>query len=516
VTALLPLAVLLPLLLTLLATLGARARVLQALLSVIAVPALVLAAWPGAPPSTAMPWLLLGAVWELDALRRVFLLLTAALWVLAGTYAAAYLSLQRLRSFALFWGLTCAGNLVLVVAADVASFYSAFAVMSFAAYGLVLHEGGAVVQRAGRVYIAFAVLGEALLLAGLLLATQRSESLLLVDVPAGVLASIQPDLVIALLWLGFGVKAGVPLLHVWLPLAHPVAPTPASAVLSGAMVKAGVLGWLLTLPFGQPAVQHWGLVIATAGAAGALLALLPGVCQRDPKAVLAYSSVSQLGLMAMLVGFALLSAPLSQSLIAVVALYALHHAFAKGALFLACGLAPPARGAGRWALLVVIVLPVLALVGAPLSSGVVVKLQSKVLLAEFGPDAAPLLDALIVAFAGAAVATALLMLRFAWLYLRLAAKPLAWRPVAITLACAASVYLALPWAAATLVLDGHLRWWPGAAASLGALWPMALAGVVAALVLQRRVVAPALPAGDVLSVYRIVWRLVAHGWRRSL
>ena len=122
-----------------------------------------------------------------------------------------------------------------------------------------------------------------------------------------------------LLWLGLGVKAGVIGLHVWLPLAHPVAPAPASAVLSGAMIKAGLLGWLTVLPLGMeslsPAMMQFGNVVLVAGFAAAFGAALYGIWQSHPKAILAYSSISQMGMltalaivMALIIDFLLLPA----------------------------------------------------------------------------------------------------------------------------------------------------------------------------------------------------------------
>jgi len=93
------------------------------------------------------------------------------------------------------------------------------------------------------------------------------------------------------------------LLHFWLPLAHPVAPTPASAVLSGAMIKAGLLGWLLTLPLSETALPQWGTLMIMVGALASIGAALIGVCQHQAKAVLAYSSISQMGLITIMVGW---------------------------------------------------------------------------------------------------------------------------------------------------------------------------------------------------------------------
>ncbi|MEQ4539050.1 MAG: hypothetical protein ABN479_08900, partial [Billgrantia sp.] len=115
------------------------------------VPALLLSLWPGEAQLLMEGWLL-GGQWQLDDGRRPWLLFSALLWALAGLYARGYLiveqqaaeagdgdAFRRLLGFALLWPLTLAGNLLLIVAEDIPSFYLGFALMTFAAYGLVVH-----------------------------------------------------------------------------------------------------------------------------------------------------------------------------------------------------------------------------------------------------------------------------------------------------------------------------------------------------------------------------------------
>src|SRR5690606_6679290 len=118
------------------------------------------------------------------------------------------------------------------------SFYVGFTLMSLSAYGLVVHLRGPAPRQAGRLYLQLAVLGEMLLYAGILLRIHEAGGALkLSDWHS---APTSP-LTATLLLVGFGIKAGFWPLHVWLPLAHPAAPAAASAVLSGAMLKAGIL-----------------------------------------------------------------------------------------------------------------------------------------------------------------------------------------------------------------------------------------------------------------------------------
>jgi formate hydrogenlyase subunit 3/multisubunit Na+/H+ antiporter MnhD subunit len=407
------LAVCLPLVYPVMALRAEWGRTMRYVLPVLPLPALILAVGTEPGWQLELPWLLNGGLWAMDELRRLFLLLTAVLWMVAGVYAVGYLGAHHLRRFCVFWGLTLAGNLGLTVAIDIGSFYSFFALMTFAAYGLVVHEGTAAATFAGRVYLVMAVLGEMAILAGLLLAAAAADSQMLTALPEAIAGSLRKDLIIALLLGGFGVKAGLPLLHFWLPLAHPVAPTPASAVLSGAMIKAGLLGWLVTLPFAEVALPGWGALMVVAGAVGSIGAAVLGVLQHKPKAVLAYSSISQMGLMLLMVGAALADPERAPVLLLVIALYALHHGLAKGCLFLAAGLALPAgalRRAGVWLL---VALPGLSLAGLPFTSGALAKLAMKEGLSGDELDFA-LAGYLAPLMTAAAVATLLLVLRYLW------------------------------------------------------------------------------------------------------
>ncbi|SET41529.1 Formate hydrogenlyase subunit 3/Multisubunit Na+/H+ antiporter, MnhD subunit [Marinobacter segnicrescens] len=471
-------------------------------LPLLPVPALLLALVSTSGWQWSLPWLLMDSQWLLDDLRRTFLTLTAVLWSTAGVFALGYLDNRNLKRFLVFWCLTLTGNLGLVIAGDAASFYSFFALMTFASYGLVVHEGTDEAFRAGRVYMAMAVVGEMLLLAGLMLAAEEADSLLLTELADAVVTAPQAQLIIGLLITGFGVKAGLPLLHFWLPLAHPVAPTPASAVLSGAMIKAGLLGWVLTLPLGLATPGDWGDLMVVAGAAASLGGALAGVCQRKTKAVLAYSSISQMGLMMLLVGAALATPDRAAVIVPIIGLYALHHGLAKGALFLSTAVHPPAAGPVRWAYWLLLALPGFSLAGLPWTSGALAKLAMKEALASdhLTMVTATWLSPLMTA---GAVATLLLILRFLWLHHK-QAEPAAnppWRTAGwlLTVAGSGLVFWVLPWQAGELVEQPY--WLPKAYQYPALLAPIGLAltaGFLAALLVRR---APAVPPGDLLALW---------------
>lgn len=433
-------------------------------------------------------WLLLGCELGLDRAGQAFCFFTALLWLISALFALGYLRHDDgARSFFAFFQLAMAGNLGLAVALDPLGYYTAFALMSFASYGLVIHSRSREALFAGRIYLALVVLGEVSLFAGLALIAPASAF------PAG------RELAAVLLFTGFGLKAGVVLLHVWLPLAHPAAPIPASAVLSGAMIKAGVLGWIRFLPTDQGGemVLALGLVTAFYGA-------IIGVCQTNPKTVLAYSSISQIGLITVGVGAWLLSGRQELALTAVM-LYALHHALAKGALFLGVGLA----GRGRTSL-ALLALPALSLAGLPLTSGAVAKAALKSSVGTLGGGWPALLSLLLPL---AALGTTLLMARFLWL---MSLRPAGSGPIRAAM-WGSFLILLVGVAGATLA-------WPGAGPAFSdslkpaslwvASWPV-VAGCGLSLALARLAPTarlPAIPAGDVLAVYLAL----ARGLRRAI
>ena len=374
-----------------------------------AIPALIAGGLASTGLELEVPSLLIDARFRLDGVGRTFFLIAAALWSAAGVYAGAHITRRR-RRFFFFFLVTMTGNLTLPLAGDAVTFYVFFAMMTFAGFGLIVHEGSAEAARAGRVYVVLAVIGEVFLLVGLLLVVDAAGGAGFMGLATGIAGSERASLITGCLFVGFGIKAGAVPLHVWLPLAHPVAPTPASAVLSGAMIKAGLLGWLRFLPLGTVALPGWGGTILTLGLIAAFFGVVVGLLQRDPKTVLAYSSVSQMGLMNGMVGLALAVPGAAAPVVAAVTLYAAHHGLAKGSLFLSVGITTRARhGFARPLALGGTAIAAIALTGAPLTSGSVAKAGFKQAgtLAPGPWDAR--LDWLLPIAAGA---TTLLMLHF--------------------------------------------------------------------------------------------------------
>ena len=295
-----------------------------------------------------------------------------------------------------------AGSLGVFIAADLLAFYLVYAVVSVPAYYLVAHDEEPDSRRAGSVYMAFALLGEAVLLIAfvMLAAGEPSGGVQIRDVVEALPTSPWRDAALALIIIGFGMKIALVPLHGWMPLTYTAAPIPAAAVLSGAAVKAGLIGLIRFLPLGA-AFPAWGEALAWVGFISAFYGVAIGVTQRDPKTMLAYSSISQMGVIAAALGMALASA--EQGAAMDVAFYAANHVLVKAGLFLSVGAVAALDGRARTLVLIVAGLLGLSLAGLPLTGGALAKLAVKDL---FGDGAVGLASQL------SAGATTALMLRF--------------------------------------------------------------------------------------------------------
>jgi formate hydrogenlyase subunit 3/multisubunit Na+/H+ antiporter MnhD subunit len=430
-------------------------------------------------------WLLLGARFGIDAHTAPFALLTGALWAAASIACAGYFDAPARRRIAPWWLLSLAGSVGLVLALDAITYFVFFAVMSFASYGLVVHRGDAEAFRAGRIYIGYVVAGEVALFSGLVLAARH------------------PGASAALLLAGFGIKAGALLLHSWLPLAHGAAPAPASAVLSGAMLKARLLGWLRFFDSDVPWAEAAGLGLIALGIAGAFAGALIGITQRRPKVVLAYSSVSQMGIA--VAAFGMLLAGDAHAGALACALFAVHHALAKGALFIGVGALERLSGNARRAGLALMAVPALALVGAPFTSGAMAKGQVKALAANLPEPWAGMLG---WALPLASVGTALLMLRlFATLAAPRDRRPAAalWVPAVVLAVSGVALAAAIPVPAASLAGAGQALGPAAAAVCLVVAWRW--------LATVSGLRAAEIPAGDLVAVAQ---RAVASRGHRAL
>ncbi len=368
------------------------------------VPALVAALSVPDAVRVELTWLLLGGVWEVDNARRALLAAAALVWLLAGwQMRSRFVNETHRMSLQLAWLLALTGNIGVMLVHDVAGLYAFFALMSFSAYPLVVLTRTPEALAAGRVYLSFTVLAEVLILCGLLIGSSGEVSPQLSDLPVALAASSFTTIASLCLWTGFGVKTAVAGLHLWLPGVYTHAPPPVAAVLGGAMINAGVLGLLVTLPLGAASLPTLGATIVAVGVVGALGAAFVGVTQRSSTTVLGYSSISQMGLLMIPLGAALHTPKIAPAAVAAITLFAVHHGLAKASLFLGVDVAQRSSRASRPLVLTLLMLVGASLAGAPFTSGAAAKLATKYALTDVASTWPWLTTVLSLAAAGTTV-----------------------------------------------------------------------------------------------------------------
>ena len=292
-----------------------------------------------------------GLALRLDALGAFFLVVIGVGAIPAALYGAGYTAAYKdgrasLPLLGAMFNLFLLTMSLVTLADNVLTFLLMWEGMSLTSYFLVMTEAGEERTRnAGLWYIGMTHAGLGMLLAAFLLLAGGAGSGAFADLRASAasLTSGARDAVFVLAFLGFGSKAGIVPLHVWLPRAHPAAPSHVSALMSGVMIKMGIYGFLrvaLDLMGGGPA--WWGGLVLGVGVASALLGVLYALMEHDLKRLLAYHSVENVGIILIGIGTGLMFhryglMPLA-ALGFIGALYhVLNHATFKGLLFLGAG-----------------------------------------------------------------------------------------------------------------------------------------------------------------------------------
>src|SRR6266487_2078496 len=293
---------------------------------------------------------LTGVALRLDGLGAFFLVVIGLIGVAAAIYgfgyAAAYTGRYSLRLLGAMFNVLLLALSVQVMADNALTFLIAWEGMSLAAYWLVLteHDQPGTV-RAGVWYIAMTHAGFAALIAMFLLLSngELTTSFTAMRQEAAALEPLTRDAIFLLALFGFGAKAGIIPLHIWLPMAHPVAPSHVSALLSGVVIKMGVYGLLrVTLDLLGGGPVWWGGVVLGIGAVSALLGVLYALMEHDLKRLLAYHSVENIGIILIGMGAGLIFH--AYGLMSLAALgfigtlyHTINHACFKGLLFLGAG-----------------------------------------------------------------------------------------------------------------------------------------------------------------------------------
>jgi hydrogenase-4 component B len=305
---------------------------------------------PGAMDTLRLPWAIpYGSFYvEADALSAFFLLPIFLLAGLAAVYGARYLWSpkyeQRLGIHWAFFNLLTVSMVMVVIARNAVLFLVAWEVMALASFFLVTMDNEREsVQRAGWTYLVATHLGTMALLFFFILIGSKAGSL---DfdrfAAAGSLLHPQASLFFVLALIGFGTKAGIVPLHVWLPEAHPAAPSHVSAVMSGVMIKTGIYGVMRTLTWLGPPPVGWALILIGIGCVSGVLGVLLALAQHDLKRLLAYHSVENIGIIFLGLGIGTLGQATGLPAQMVLGyggalLHTLNHAIFKGLLFLGAG-----------------------------------------------------------------------------------------------------------------------------------------------------------------------------------
>ena len=259
-----------------------------------------------------------GLHFQADGFRVVYGLIAIWMWALTSLFSLEYFKHERehLKRYAVFTILTFAATEGVMFSADLLTTFFFFEILSLTSFVWVIHEETREAIRAAKTYFFIAIIGGLTLFMGLAFLYQSTGTLRYDDLHAAIAASSQPGFIYAAgicILLGFGAKAGMFPLHIWLPKSHPVAPSPASALLSGILTKVGIFGILMTAVPGFFGNTSFGLVILLAGtitmALGALLALF----SVNLKRTLACSSMSQIGFILVGIGTAVFLSGLTEA-----------------------------------------------------------------------------------------------------------------------------------------------------------------------------------------------------------
>lgn len=304
-----------------------------------------------------LPWGLPEGAFSLcvDQLSRVFMLPVFGLGLvcsLSGGYSLAHESgaEHNLAAHWFFFAILLLGMIMVCCAADAVLFMIVWEVMSLSPFFLIdFNDGERKVRDAAWVYLVAAHLGAVALLAFFALLWQTSGTTSFIDIASGKLLVNASPLVVNILFvlalIGFGAKAGILPLHIWLPEAHPAAPSHVSALMSGAMINAGLYGVIRSLELFSVSLQipeWWAWLIFLVGLCTGIVGILKALAQSNLKRLLAYSSVENMGLMFVGLGVGMIGLINNNPCIAILGysgllLHMLNHAGFKGLLFLCAG-----------------------------------------------------------------------------------------------------------------------------------------------------------------------------------
>lgn len=275
-----------------------------------------------------------GLNFTVDGFRSIYAVIAALMWLVTGLLSPEYFAHYRNRNrYYLFLLITLGATEAIFLAADLYTLFVFFEIMSLCSYVWVAQDEKETSLRAGATYLAVAVIGGLVLLMGIFLLYHQTGTLMIAEISA---AAVGVNLWPAALcmFVGFAGKAGAYPIHIWLPKAHPVAPAPASALLSGILTKTGIFGILVISCKMLLHDVRWGAFVLLIGVVTMFLGALLALFSVNFKRTLACSSVSQIGFI--LVGVGMLVLLGEENILAVrgTFLHMVNHSLFKLILFL--------------------------------------------------------------------------------------------------------------------------------------------------------------------------------------
>jgi hydrogenase-4 component B len=298
---------------------------------------------------------------HLDALAACFLLPVFLVTALGAIYAFEYWSEadhpRSARRLRVFYGWLSASMALVVLAHDGLLFLFAWEAMALSAFfAITAEDDSPEVRRAGWIYFVATHVGTLALIALFAVLRSVSGTFELVPLAAGPLTPALATSLFVLALVGFGLKAGLMPLHVWLPGAHANSPSHVSAVLSGVLLKIGIYGVVRVASLLPTIAVWWAWLLIGIGSASAVLGIAYAVTQRDYKRLLAYSSIENIGIIGLGLGVALLGRATGDALLTGLALagtilHVWNHALFKPLLFFVAGSVLHATGTRDLAML---------------------------------------------------------------------------------------------------------------------------------------------------------------------
>src|SRR2546428_969628 len=298
--------------------------------------------------SSLIPYVKLGV--KLDPLGAFFLLIVSGLGLALSVYSLGYVrgfyGRKSVGVLAAFYNALLLATTLVFTASNAFFFLIAWELMALTAYCLVSFEHEKTETRnAGVLYFIMSHIGTGCLILGFLLLFQAAGDYNFESFRAlgDKLSPGRRDAAFLLFLFGFGVKAGIVPLHIWLPEAHPVAPSNVSALLSGVLIKTGIYGLTRVLfDFLGTPPNWWGVTVLTIGTISAVLGVLYALMEHDLKRLLAYHSIENIGIILMGLGASLMFLHTGHPVLATLALIAglyhtINHAVFKALLFLGAG-----------------------------------------------------------------------------------------------------------------------------------------------------------------------------------